>query len=98
MPPSSPYDLIWRRLAPLLQSLEALERVLQVSATYYAWFAGSAVGVAILLLGGLVLAESTDDGDGPLFTTNVSSRIWHWIDEHLERISTGSTEAPPTEQ
>jgi hypothetical protein len=98
MPPSSPYDLIWRALAPLLQSLETLDRVLQVSATYYVWFAGSAAGVAILLLGGLVIAESTGDGDGPSFMATVSSPIRKWIDEHLGGVSRGSSEASPMEQ
>jgi len=98
MPPSSPSDLFWTALSPLVQQLEALGQVLEVCATYYSWCAGCAAGVSLLLLGGLVLAESTDDRGGPPYMANVPSHIRTWIDEHLGRLSTGSSEAAPTEQ
>jgi hypothetical protein len=61
MPPSSPSDLFWTLLSPLVQQLEALGQVLEVCATYYAWCAGCTAGVAFLLLCGLMLSESAAD-------------------------------------
>jgi hypothetical protein len=61
MPPSSPSDLFWTALSPLVQQLEALGHVLEACATYYAWCTGCAAGVAFLMLGGLVLAEAIGD-------------------------------------
>ena len=58
--PSNP---IWDALAPLVQQVEALGRVLEVCATYYSWCAGCAAGVALVLLTGLVLQEARDGGD-----------------------------------
>jgi len=58
--PSNP---IWDGLAPLIRQVEALGRVLEVCATYYAWCAGCAAGVALVLLTGLVLKEARS-GDG----------------------------------
>jgi hypothetical protein len=98
MPPSSPSDLFWTALSPLVQQLEALGRVLEVCATYYAWCAGCAAGVAFLLLGGLVVAEATEDRGGPTFMANVPSRIRNWIDAQLRRLSMGPSEAAPPEQ
>ena len=60
MIPSSPSDLFWTALAPLVQQLEALGRVLEVCATYYPWCAGCAAGLGLLLLTGLVLQEARD--------------------------------------
>ena len=66
MPTSSPSDLFWTALSPLLQQLEGLGQVLEACATYYAWCTGCAAGVAFLMLGGLVLTESIGDrGGGP---------------------------------
>ena len=62
MPPSSPLDLIWRALSPLVQQLEALGQALEVCATYYPWCAGCATGLAVLLLTGLVLQEARNGG------------------------------------
>ena len=98
MPPSSPSDLFWTVLSPLVQQLEALGRVLEVCATYYSWCAGCAAGAAFLLLGGLVVAESTDDRGGLTLMPDVMSRLRSWVNEHLESIATGSSEAAPTEQ
>jgi hypothetical protein len=61
MPPSFPSDLFWNALSPLVQQMEALGHVLEVCATYYSWCAGCAAGVALLLVGGLVLAEAIGD-------------------------------------
>lgn len=61
MPPSWPSDLFWSALSPLVQQLEALGQVLQACVTYYSWCAGCAAGLAFLLLGGLVVAESIGD-------------------------------------
>ena len=58
MPPSSPSDLFWTALSPLLQQLEALGHVLEACATYYAWCIGCTAGLAVLLLAGLVLTEA----------------------------------------
>ena len=58
MPPSSPSDLFWTALSPLLQQLEALGHVLEACATYYAWCTAGAAGLALLLLAGLVLTEA----------------------------------------
>jgi hypothetical protein len=63
MPPSSPSDLFWTALSPLLQQLEALGHVLEACATYYAWCIGCTAGLAVLLLAGLVLKEARR-GDG----------------------------------
>ena len=63
MPPSTPSDLFWNALAPLLQQLEALGQVLEACTTYYAWCTGCAAGLAVLLLAGLVLKEARR-GDG----------------------------------
>ena len=63
MPPSSPSDLFWTALSPLLQQLEALGQVLEACTTYYAWCTGCAAGLAVLLLVGLVLEEA-HGGDG----------------------------------
>jgi hypothetical protein len=98
MPPSSPSDLFWNVLSPLVQQLEALGPVLEVCATYYSWCAGCAAGTALLLLGGLVVAESTEGRDEASFIANVPSRFRHWVDEHLERLSSGPSGAAPTEQ
>jgi hypothetical protein len=66
MPPSSPSDLFWTALAPLVQQLEALGQVLEVCATYYSWCVGCAAGAALLLLGGLVVKEARDGtGESP---------------------------------
>jgi len=66
MPPSSPSDLFWTALSPLVQQLEALGQVLEVCATYYSWCIGCAAGVAVLLLGGLVVKEARDGtGESP---------------------------------
>jgi hypothetical protein len=66
MPPSSPSDLFWTALAPLVQQLEALGRVLEGLLPYYAWCVGCAAGVALLLLGGLVVKEARDGtGESP---------------------------------
>ena len=62
MLPSSPLDLIWRAVTPLVQQLEALGQALEVCATYYPWCAGCAAGLALLLLAGLVLREARDGG------------------------------------
>jgi hypothetical protein len=64
MLPSSPLDLIWRTLAPLVQQLEALGRVLEGLSAYFSWCAGCAGGLALLLLSGLVLEETRDGGGG----------------------------------
>jgi len=98
MPPSSPSDLFWTALSPLLQQLEALGWVLEGLATYYYWCVGWATGVALLLLCGLVLAESTDDRGGLTLMLDVMSRLRSWVNEHLESIATGPSEATPTEQ
>lgn len=98
MPPSSPSDLFWNALSPLVQQLEALGQVLEVCATYYSWCAGGAAGAALLLLGGLVVAESTDDRGGLTLLPDVLSRLRSWVNEHLGRLSTGPSEAAPTEQ
>jgi len=58
--PSNP---IWDGLAPLIRQVEALGRVLEVCATYYAWCAGCAAGVALVLLTGLVLKEARSGDD-----------------------------------
>ena len=65
MPPSSPSDLIWKTLSPLLQQLEALGHVLEACATYVPWCAGCATGLALLLLTGLVLQDARNGG-GPI--------------------------------
>jgi hypothetical protein len=62
MLPSSPLDLMWRAVTPLVQQLEALGQALEVCATYYPWCAGCATGLALLLLTGLVLQEARDGG------------------------------------
>ena len=93
--PSNP---IWDALAPLVQQVEAFGRVLEVCATYYAWCVGCAAGAAFLLLGGLVVAESTDDRGGLTLMPDVMSRLRSWVNEHLESIATGSSESAPTEQ
>lgn len=61
MPPSSPSDLFWTALSPLLQQIEALGHVLDLCATYYSWCTGGAAGAALLLLTGLVLQEARDE-------------------------------------
>ena len=58
MPPSSPSDLFWRALSPLVQQLEALGQLLEACATYYSWCTAGAAGLALLLLAGLVLTEA----------------------------------------
>lgn len=63
MLPSSPSDLIWRALAPLVQQLEALGQALDVCAVYYPWCVGCATGLALLLLTGLVVQEARNGGD-----------------------------------
>jgi hypothetical protein len=98
MPPSSPSDLFWNVLSPLVQQLEALGQVLEVCATYYPWCAGCAAGTALLLLGGLMVAESTEGRDGLSFIANVPSRFWHWLDERLGRLSTSPVESTLMEQ
>jgi hypothetical protein len=97
MPPSSPSDLFWNALSPLVQQLEALGQVLEVCATYYSWCAGCAAGAALLLLGGLVVTESTDDRGGLTFMANVPSPIRNWVNEHLGRISTNPVESTSPE-
>lgn len=64
MPPSSPSDLFWNALSPLLQQLEALGRLLEVCVTYYSWCAGCAAVLAFLLIVGLVLVERQDEASG----------------------------------
>ena len=61
MLPSTPSDLFWNALSPLVQQLEALGHMLDLCATYYAWCTGGAAGVALLLLTGLVLQEARDE-------------------------------------
>jgi hypothetical protein len=63
MLPSSPSDLFWTALAPLIQQFKALGRALEVCATYYPWCAGCAGGLALLLLSGLMLEEARNGGD-----------------------------------
>jgi hypothetical protein len=63
MLPSSPSDLLWTVLSPLVRQLEALGRVLEVCTFYYSWYVGCAAGLGLLLLTGLVLQEARD-GDG----------------------------------
>ena len=46
MPPSSPSDLIWRVLSPLIEQIEALGHMLELCATYYSWCVGCAAGLA----------------------------------------------------
>jgi hypothetical protein len=58
MPPSTPSDLFWNALSPLLQQLEALGQLLEACATYYAWCTACAAGLAVLLIVGLVLEEA----------------------------------------
>mgnify|MGYP006291532465 CR=1 FL=1 len=98
MPPSSPSDLFWTVLSPLVQQLEALGQVLEVCTTYYSWCAGGAAGAALLLLGGLVVVESTDDRGGLTLLPDVMSRLRNWVDEHQGRLSAGPSETAPTEQ
>ncbi|MEF8866772.1 MAG: hypothetical protein V5A20_13525 [Salinibacter sp.] len=62
MPPSSPSELFWTALSPLVQQLEALGRVLEACATYVPWCAGCATGLALLLLTGLVLQDARNGG------------------------------------
>jgi hypothetical protein len=62
MLPSSPLDLIWRAVTPLVQQLEALGHALEVCATYVPWCAGCATGLALLLLTGLMLQEARNGG------------------------------------
>ena len=97
MPPSSPSDLFWNALSPLVQQLEALGQVLEVCATYYSWCAGCAAGAALLLLGGLVVAESTNDRGGLTPMPDVMSRLRNWVDEHLGRLSTSPVESTSPE-
>jgi hypothetical protein len=63
MLPSSPSDLFWTALAPLVQQLEALGRVLEGLSAYVSWCAGCTCGLALLLLTGLVLEEARNGGD-----------------------------------
>ncbi|MEF8817852.1 MAG: hypothetical protein V5A58_13765 [Salinibacter sp.] len=65
MPPSLPSDLFWTVLSPLVQQLEALGRVLEACATYYAWCTGCGAGLAVFLLAGLVLKEARRGDGGP---------------------------------
>lgn len=65
MPPSSPSDLFWTALAPLVRQVEALGRVLEGLAAYYTWCVGCAGGLVLLLLAGLVLEEVRGGGGEP---------------------------------
>ena len=65
MLPSSPSDLFWRALAPLVQQFDALGRGLEGLSAYFSWCAGCAGGLALLLLTGLVLEEARGGGGGP---------------------------------
>ena len=106
-------DLMWRALTPLVQQLEAIHRVLKVCATYYVWCVECAAGVALLLLGGLVVSEWTGERGAPTETepsanrnrnawastlrTDVASRLQSWADEHLDSLSTPPFDSASTE-
>jgi hypothetical protein len=100
MPPMiqfRPSNPTWDGLAPLIRQIEALGRVLEVCVTYYTWFVGCAAGVALLLLGGLVVAESTDKRGELTLLPEVMSRLRNWVGQHLGRLSEGPSETTPTE-
>jgi hypothetical protein len=113
MLPSSPADLIWRVVAPLVQQLEAINRLLEACAAYYAWCAGCAARTALLLIGGLVLSEGSDVPDAPTepersatpdratwadrLPTGGVSRFRDWANEHLRRLSIPPVEPPSAE-
>lgn len=110
---SSPSDLMWRALAPIVQQFEAIHRVLEVCVTYYVWCVGCAIGVALLLLGGLVVSEWTDNRGAPTETehatnpnreawggmllTDVASRLQNWADEYLDPLSALPFESTSTD-
>lgn len=65
MPPSSPSDLIWRILAPVVERLELLDPILELFASYGSWCAGGMAGLALLLWAGAVWAHPFDYDDEP---------------------------------
>ena len=55
--PVPPSDLIWKPFIPLLEQVASLHGVLDVCTLYVPWCVAAALGLATLILAGIILAH-----------------------------------------